>query len=231
MSAGENTIIATDNGEKVDEKNLNTENTDEIQADKLPQSVAYEQIGLTPDEIKILLQDKPQSPEPNSNGQPKPTPSEPPKEDEKKTDKKKKREHIKYIPSIDLKTLKELEGATFNSFVDLARAVVFVTINGKKTRYDEAVLPMSKARKIDLERLIAHHAQMIVYGIRKYQIKSVISRKQKEEFNDVELEIIRDRLYDETKPTKKKKSKKENTTDEQTETTQQEPTNELESSE
>lgn len=178
----ENAKNLTGEGKNTSENNQNIENKGEIQASKPPQDTTTVSENA---------------------------PDQPPSDDDKTTDKKKRRPQVKYIPSIDIKTLKELEGATFNSFVDLAKAVVFTSINGKKTRYDESVLPMSKARKIDLERLIAHHAQLIVYGTRKYQIKSVISRKQKEEFNDVELEIIRDRLYDETTHAKKKREKKD----------------------
>ena len=106
----------------------------------------------------------------------------------------KKRTHKKYIPSINRTALQELEGTTTSSFVDLAREVIL--ING--IPYDEEDLPMSKARKMDFERLIAHHAKLEIYGSRKYHIKSVIKRVEKELDNDVELKIARKQAY--TKP-------------------------------
>jgi|GEM_PF-1894284 len=109
---------------------------------------------------------------------------------------KKKRSHKKYIPSIDRTALQELEGTTTSSFVDLARMVIL--IDG--VPYDENILPMSKARKIDFERLIAHHAKLEIYGSRKYHIKSVVNRKTKEMDNDVELRIKRKEAYVKPKP-------------------------------
>jgi len=114
----------------------------------------------------------------------------------KSTKDEKKRRHKKYLPSIDIDALRALEGTTTSSFVDLARAVI--QIDG--IPYDEEILPMSKARKIDFERLIAHHAKLEIYGSRKYHIKAVINRKPKEEDNDVELKIKRRDPYTKTKP-------------------------------
>ena len=82
-------------------------------------------------------------------------------------DEQKQRSHKKYLPSIDLSALKALEGTTTSSFTDLAQAVIL--ING--VPYDKDALPMSKARKIDFERLISHYAQIEIYGKRKYYIK------------------------------------------------------------
>ncbi|MCL1884949.1 MAG: hypothetical protein FWF81_14480 [Defluviitaleaceae bacterium] len=109
---------------------------------------------------------------------------------------KKKRQHKKYIPSINQSALKELEGATTSSFVDLAEAVIL--IDG--VPYDAEYLPMSKARKIDFERLISHYAQIEIYGKRKYHIKSVFNRVQKEIFNDVELKIRKKEPYTKAQP-------------------------------
>jgi hypothetical protein len=108
----------------------------------------------------------------------------------------KKRKHKKYIPSINREALQELEGTTTSSFVDLAREVIL--ING--VPYDEEDLPMSKARKIDFERLIAHHAKLEIYGSRKYHIKSVIKRVEKELDNDIALKIERKLSYTKPKP-------------------------------
>jgi len=107
-----------------------------------------------------------------------------------------KRKHKKYIPSIDRTALQELEGTTTSSFVDLAKAVIL--IDG--VPYDDNELPMSKARKIDFERLISHYAQIEIYGKRKYHIKSVFNRVQKDIPNDIELKIKRKEAYTKAEP-------------------------------
>ena len=107
-----------------------------------------------------------------------------------------KREHKKYIPSIDKTALQELEGTTTNSFTDLAQAVIL--IDG--IPYDKDTLPMSKARKIDFERLISHYAQIEIYGKRKYYIKSVFNRVQKDIPNNIELKIKKKEAYTKAKP-------------------------------
>jgi len=107
-----------------------------------------------------------------------------------------KRKHKKYIPSIDRTALQELEGTTTSSFVDLAKAVIL--IDG--VPYDDNDLPMSKARKIDFERLISHYAQIEIYGKRKYHIKSVFNRVQKDIPNDIELKIEKKAPYAKAKP-------------------------------
>jgi len=108
----------------------------------------------------------------------------------------KKRSHKKYLPSINKDALQALEGTTTSSFVDLAQAVIL--IDG--VPYDKETLPMSKARKMDFERLIAHYAKLEIYGRRKYHVKSVINRVTKDELNDVELKIMRKAPYTKTKP-------------------------------
>ena len=118
------------------------------------------------------------------------------KDNTKNANDEKKRKHKKYIPSINREALQELEGTTTSSFVDLAREVIL--ING--VPYDEETLPMSKARKIDFERLIAHHAKLEIYGSRKYHIKSVIKRVEKELDNDIALKIERKLPYTKPKP-------------------------------
>ena len=112
------------------------------------------------------------------------------------TNEPKKRKHKKYIPSINRTALSELEGTTTSSFLDLAKAVVLID----NAPYDEDILPMSKSRKIDFERLIAHYAQLEIYGKRKYHIKSVFSRMQKEIPNDIELRIEKKAAYTKAKP-------------------------------
>ncbi len=161
MVSVENTEVTTVKNDESKENNSNTEQNSENMADKSQQSVTPPEPSGTPTKSSD-------------------TPAE---------SKKKKRKHK--IPTINLEALKELEGTTTSSFLDLARAVIL--ING--TPYDEVSLPMSNARKQDFERLIAHHAQLVIYGKRKYYIKSVITRKPKEELNDVELKVIRERPY------------------------------------
>ena len=107
-----------------------------------------------------------------------------------------KRKHKKYIPSIDRTALQELEGTTTSSFADLAKAVIL--IDG--VPYDDETIPMSKARKIDFERLISHYAQIEIYGKRKYHIKSVFNRVQKDIPNDIELKIKKKEAYTKAKP-------------------------------
>ena len=111
-------------------------------------------------------------------------------------DEQKQRSHKKYLPSIDLSTLKALEGTTTSSFTDLAQAVIL--IDG--VPYDKDTLPMSKARKIDFERLIAHYAKLEIYGSRKYHVKSVFRRIEKEIENDIELKIDKKAPYIKSKP-------------------------------
>jgi hypothetical protein len=111
-------------------------------------------------------------------------------------EKVKSKKHKTKIPTIDINALKELEGSTTSSFLDLAKAVIL--IDG--IPYDETTLPLSKARKIDFERLIAHHAQLEIYGKRRYHIKCVVKRKAKEESNDVELVIKKKSPYSKAKP-------------------------------
>ena len=113
-----------------------------------------------------------------------------------KNNEPKKRTHKKYIPSINRTALNDLVGTTTSSFVDLAEAVIL--IDGDE--YDHNKLPMSKARKIDFERLISYYAQLEVYGKRKYHIKSVFDRVQKKIDNDVELEIKKKSAYTKAKP-------------------------------
>jgi len=115
---------------------------------------------------------------------------------DKKSNEPKKRTHKKYIPSIDKTALNDLVGTTTSSFVDLAEAVIL--IDG--VPYDHEILPMSKARKIDFERLISYYAQLEIYGKRKYHIKSVFDRVQKKLDNDVELEIKKKSAYTKAKP-------------------------------
>lgn len=98
-------------------------------------------------------------------------------------DKKKKRKHRKYKTAINLPALKELEGTTAGSFLDLSKAVIL--IDGKP--YDEECLALSKERKNDFRRLIEHYAVIDVIGKRKYYIKRVYSKEQREELNRLEL--------------------------------------------
>lgn len=99
------------------------------------------------------------------------------------TDSKKKRKHRKYKTTINLSALKEMEGTTAGSFLDLSKAVIL--IDGKP--YDEDYLALSKERKNDFRRLIEHYAVMDVIGKRKYHIKMVYSKEQREELNKLEI--------------------------------------------
>lgn len=108
---------------------------------------------------------------------------------------KEKRKHKKYIPTIDLEALENVEGSTLDSFILLARAVIL--IDG--IPYDEKIIPMSKARKISFERLISHHAQLEVYGTRKYCVKAVYEKVRKKIPNDTRLTVIKKAPYNEPK--------------------------------
>ena len=108
----------------------------------------------------------------------------------------KKRKHKKYTVSIDLAALSKLEGTTTSSFIDLARVVILID----EAPYNEHTLPMSKSRKIDFERLISHYAQLEIYGARKYHVKSVFKRTQKDIPNDVTLPIKKKAPYTKRKP-------------------------------
>lgn len=107
-----------------------------------------------------------------------------------------KRKHKKYTVSINQVALKEIEGTATSSFIELARAVIL--IDG--VPYDENKLTMSKARKIDLERLISHFAQLEIYGARKYYVKSVFNRVRKDIPNDAVLKINKKPPYTKQKP-------------------------------
>ena len=99
------------------------------------------------------------------------------------TEEKKKRKHKKYKLSINFTALKELEGTTVSSFLDLAKYVIL--IDGKP--YDNLYLPLSKERKNDFKRLIEHYAVIEVIGKRKYFVKIVLSKYKREEMNELEL--------------------------------------------
>jgi len=113
-------------------------------------------------------------------------------EDKKDENTTKKRKHRKYTTSINLTALKELEGTTAGSFLDLARAVIL--IDGRP--YDPNTLSLSKSRKADFERLIKHYAEIEYINIRKYYIKLVYSQKQREEINEWEIKSKWDKLDD-----------------------------------
>ena len=121
---------------------------------------------------------------------------QPPTPDKTVTRNSKERTKKKYLPSIDLSALRALVGTTTSSFTDLAEAVILV--NG--VPYDRDTLPMSKARKMDYERLIAHYAKLEIYGSRKYHVKSVFTRIEKEIENDIELKIDKKAPYSKAKP-------------------------------
>jgi len=136
--------------------------------------------------------DKPKD-NPQQGAPPKGTPPDPPKDNPpnegNQTDSKdkKKRRHKKYKTTIDHKALKDLEGTTASSFLDLAKAVI--VIDGKP--YSEMTLTLSKERKNDFRRLIEHFAVLEVIGKRKYHVKRVYSKKQKEELQEMEIGIHR----------------------------------------
>jgi hypothetical protein len=106
-----------------------------------------------------------------------------PKENEntKSPKDEKKQTHKKYIPSINRTALQELEGTTTSSFVDLAQAVIL--IDG-----------------VPYDKDISHYAQIEIYGKRKYHIKSVFNRVQKDIPNDIELKIKKKEAYTKAKP-------------------------------
>jgi hypothetical protein len=102
---------------------------------------------------------------------------------------KKKRKHKKYKQSINHTALKDLEGTTASSFLDLAKAVIIV--DGKP--YDDTYLTLSKERKNDFKRLIDHYADVDTIGKRKYYIKRVYSKEEKKELQGLEIELLKDK--------------------------------------
>jgi hypothetical protein len=104
------------------------------------------------------------------------------------TSEEEKRVHKKYKTSINLSALKELEGTTASSFLDLARAVILID----NKPYNEDYIALSQERKNDFRRLIEHYAVMDTIGKRKYHIKRVYSVKQREELNEQQANIQRD---------------------------------------
>jgi len=94
--------------------------------------------------------------------------------------KRKKRTHIKYKLSISHTALKKLEGIPQNSFLTLAKSVIL--IDGKA--YNEDYLPLTTERKNDFRRLIEHYAVLEITGKRKYHIKRVYTKKQRDELNE-----------------------------------------------
>ena len=105
------------------------------------------------------------------------------REQQEGKDEIKKREHKDYKLSIDHKALKRLEGVTKSSFLALAKDVIL--IDGKP--YDHTKITLSKERKSDFKRYIEHHAVLEVLGKRKYNVKHVYSKKQREELYELEI--------------------------------------------
>ena len=95
----------------------------------------------------------------------------------------KTRTHKKYKQSINLTALKDMEGTTVSGFATLAQAVIMID----NKPYDKKVLALSKERKNDFKRFIEHYAVLEVIGKRKYHIKRVYSKKQREELNELEI--------------------------------------------
>ena len=99
------------------------------------------------------------------------------------TNEEQKGKHKNYRVSINHTALKELEGTTTSSFLALARAVILID----NRQYDNKSLTLSKERKNDFRRFIEHYAVVEVIGKRKYHIKRVYSKKQREELNELEI--------------------------------------------
>ena len=93
------------------------------------------------------------------------------------------RKHRRYKPRINHTALKDMEGTTAISFVELAQSVIMID----NKPYEKKDIPLSKERKRDFRRLIEHYAVLEVIGKRKYHVKRVYSKKQREELNELEI--------------------------------------------